>query len=51
MKIRHIFGGFAIALAILSTMTFGRFYGAERAMEQQAAYAARLNTTEVAMSQ
>jgi hypothetical protein len=48
MKIHHLLGGFVMTMTILSTMSFGRFYGAERAMEQQAAYAARLNITQVA---
>jgi hypothetical protein len=48
MQIRYVAGGLAITMAVVSLLHFGRFQGAEEAMQKQAAYAARLNTLEVA---
>jgi hypothetical protein len=48
MKPRFIIGGLAMTMAVLSLLTFGRFYDAEKAMQKQAAHAALLSTLKVA---
>jgi hypothetical protein len=48
MKLRFIAGGFAMTMVVISLLTFGRFYDAEKAMHKQAAHAALLGTLKVA---